>query len=79
MGHYAKGLKNEFGEVLSTVIERDGTQLPLVVETCIDFLHANSAHETEGIFRKSGNAGNMRAIKEQFDKSNDAPIGQSPC
>ena len=48
----------------------DTCHLPAIVIRCIEYLEANNATREEGIYRLSGSAVKIRALREEFDQGN---------
>jgi len=46
-------------------------ELPAVVYRCIEYLDANDAQNEEGIYRLSGSASTIQALKEKFNNEGD--------
>lgn len=61
-----------FGVPLEQAIQSsrisDKHELPAVVYRCIEYLEAKQATQEEGIYRLSGSAVKIRALKEEFDQ-----------
>ena len=58
------------------VTKQDGSELPPVIERCIEYIEAK-ALKSEGIFRLSGSALNINEYKAKFDRGEEPPLGTS--
>ncbi|ORY98852.1 hypothetical protein BCR43DRAFT_455175 [Syncephalastrum racemosum] len=70
-----------FGVPLEQAIQSsrisDKHELPAVVYRCIEYLEAKQATQEEGIYRLSGSAVKIRALKEEFDQGADVNLLES--
>ncbi len=62
-----------FGRPLDEVLRREGTEVPRLVTTCVEFLRAN-ALEWPGLFRLSGSTSKINALKEAFDRGDEVVL-----
>ena len=66
------GAKQVFGIPLEDAIRvakvKDEYEIPAIVYRCIDYLEAKNAIQEEGIYRLSGSASKIRALKAKFNE-----------
>lgn len=58
-----------FGNDLSSQLEVEGRQVPLIVTSCISIIESR-ALKFEGLYRKSGGAGEMKNLIDAFEAAN---------
>ena len=59
-----------FGSTLQELKTRDGLDIPLFVSKCIQSIETDELLKTEGIYRKSGSAAQIQAIRIKVDEGN---------
>ncbi|CAO3643001.1 unnamed protein product [Cunninghamella blakesleeana] len=59
-----------FGQDLIKQIKLEQNQIPLVVRKCVEAVEKRGM-DYEGIYRKSGGAGQMKAIQQSFEQNED--------
>jgi hypothetical protein len=62
-----------FGQDLVKHVQAEGIQIPLVVQKCIEAVEQRGM-DYEGIYRKSGGAGQMRSIQQAFEQNEDIDL-----
>ncbi|KAF7729436.1 hypothetical protein EC973_004415 [Apophysomyces ossiformis] len=74
----AQSQKQVFGVPLEKAIQvskiSDKHELPSIVWRCIEYLEAKNATQEEGIYRLSGSAVKIRALKQEFNEKGDVDL-----
>ncbi|KAI8344198.1 hypothetical protein BC941DRAFT_6029 [Chlamydoabsidia padenii] len=66
-------LVSMFGQDLVKQVQLEGTQIPLVVQKCIEAVEKRGM-DYEGIYRKSGGVNQMRSIQQAFEQNEEVDL-----
>eukprot|EP00005_Dracoamoeba_jomungandri_P002096 CAMPEP_0174253966 /NCGR_PEP_ID=MMETSP0439-20130205/3325_1 /TAXON_ID=0 /ORGANISM="Stereomyxa ramosa, Strain Chinc5" /LENGTH=987 /DNA_ID=CAMNT_0015335303 /DNA_START=51 /DNA_END=3011 /DNA_ORIENTATION=- len=62
--------------LVDVVAAKDGSELPAIVEKCVNYLEMKDRLKTEGIFRLSGSAVLIEKYVERFDTGEDVDLSE---
>lgn len=56
----------------------NATKVPVTVATCVDYLRAQHCEQVDGIFRISGDAGEIAALSKRFQDGEAVNLDKMP-